>query len=261
VDLDQYQVDAFTTRPFGGNPAAIVPLKNWLPDALMQAIAAENNVSETAFYVPEEKGFGLRWFTPALEVDLCGHATLAAAHVLFNELACGQDTLYFQTRSGELVVRQDGEGIHLDFPALPLAPTAIDPAIERALGGDATEAFSSSSPIYLYASEARVRALAPDIPALLAASELPVIVTAPGDKVDFVSRFFGPQVGIDEDPVTGSAHCALTPLWSQRLGKTRMQALQVSARLGELLCELRGDRVRMSGRALTFLRGKISVQV
>jgi predicted PhzF superfamily epimerase YddE/YHI9 len=261
VELDQYQVSAFSQRPFGGNPAAVVPLAQWLPGGLMQAIAAENNLSETAFFVAEGAGYGLRWFTPTVEVDLCGHATLATAHVLYHELGNTEPEIVFMTRSGELRVARTDQGIRLDLPAQSVVPAALDPAICAALGGDPQTAFAAKSPMYLYGSEAQVRALQPDMRALTAASASPVIVTAAGDTVDFVSRFFGPQVGIEEDPVTGSAHCALTPFWAQRLGSDRLQAHQVSARQGELLCELAAERVLLSGHALTFLRGRISLEV
>jgi PhzF family phenazine biosynthesis protein len=201
----------------------------------------------------------LRWFTPELEVDLCGHATLATAHVLFNELEYGGSELHFHTRSGELVVRQGESGISMDFPVYPIVAAEVDPAIATALGGKPIAAFESPFWVYLYESEAELRSLAPDMRALLAASELAVIATAAGDEVDFVSRFFGPQVGVDEDPVTGSAHCALVPLWAERLAKTTFSARQVSRRGGELICELRGDRVLIEGRGLTFLRGQIEI--
>ncbi len=259
MKLDQYQVSAFTSSQFCGNPAAVVPLQEWLPAETMQAIAAENNLSETAFYVPEGEGFGLRWFTPGVEVDLCGHATLATAHVLFNELGHSAQPLRFQTRSGELLITQSDAGIALDLPVHAIAETTIDPAIAAALGIEPIAAFEAPSWVYLYESEGQVKALAPDFRALLAASELPVIVTAPGNDVDFVSRFFGPQVGIDEDPVTGSAHCALVPLWAERLGKTSFEAKQVSPRGGDLYCELQGERVMLRGRGLTFLRGEIEI--
>jgi PhzF family phenazine biosynthesis protein len=261
VKLDQYQVNAFTTRQFGGNPAAVVPLDGWLSKEVMLAIAAENNLSETAFYVAEEGGYGLRWFTPTVEVDLCGHATLATAHVLFNELSSAEEILCFTTRSGQLQVSRIGEDICMDFPSHEVLEVEVDPAIAAALGVAPEAAYQAPCHVYRFDCESTVRALQPDMRALLQASELPVIVTSAGDNVDFVSRFFGPQVGVDEDPVTGSAHCSLTPLWAGRLGKDRMRALQVSARLGELDCELAGDRVKILGRARTFLRGRISVDV
>jgi predicted PhzF superfamily epimerase YddE/YHI9 len=261
VKFDQYQVSAFTQRQFGGNPAAVVPLEEWLPTEIMQAVAAENNLSETAFFVPGEAGFGLRWFTPTVEVDLCGHATLAAAHVLFNELGHPAQQLHFQTRSGELIVSRVDGAISMDFPVYPVADSALDPAIVSALGGAPVAAYESPFWLYRYDSEAEVRALVPDMRALLSAADTPIIATAPGDAVDFVSRFFGPQVGIDEDPVTGSAHCALVPLWSRLLGKDQLRALQVSARGGELDCELKGERVELRGCGLTFMRGQIELSL
>jgi len=259
VKYDQFTVNAFSERQFGGNPAAVVPLESWLPGQLMQAIAAQNNLSETAFFVPESGGFGLRWFTPDLEVDLCGHATLATAHVLINELGHSDLPLRFNTRSGELLVQSEAGALRLDFPAYSVAEAALDQAVVSALGGSPCAAYSSAFELYLYESEAEVRALNPDMAGLKQASTTAVIATAVGDSVDFVSRFFGPQVGIDEDPVTGSAHCALVPLWAQRLGKARLEALQVSARGGELDCELQGDRVLMRGHARTFQRGQIEL--
>jgi predicted PhzF superfamily epimerase YddE/YHI9 len=260
VKLDQYQVSAFSSQPFGGNPAAVVPLVAWLPDATMQAVAAENNLSETAFYVPDGDGFGLRWFTPEVEVELCGHATLATAYVLFEELGHSADSIRFGTKfSGDLFVSRDDRGICIDLPVHAIHETDIHPAIGEALNGVPTAAYAAPSHVYLFDSEQQVRALAPDFRALLVASDLPVIVTAPGDEVDFVSRFFGPQVGIDEDPVTGSAHCALVPLWAEKLGKTELTAKQISRRGGELLCELKGDRVLLRGHAITFLRGQIEI--
>ncbi|MCX2981517.1 PhzF family phenazine biosynthesis protein [Halieaceae bacterium IMCC14734] len=255
--LQQFQVSAFSARPFGGNPAAVVCLSEWLPDSLLQAIAAENNLSETAFYAAAGDAFELRWFTPTVEVDLCGHATLATAHVLFNELAYSAPEIRFTTRGGWLTARRSGASISLDFPAYELAEETVDPALAEALGAQPQAAFNGDKCLYLYANEAQVRALRPDMKALLAASDTPVIVTAPGENVDFVSRFFGPQVGIDEDPVTGSAHCALTPFWSRRLNKTTLEARQVSARGGELQCQLEGDRVHLSGQAVTFMQGTL----
>lgn len=261
MKFDQYQVSAFTSRQFGGNPAAVVPLTQWLPTELMQAIAAENNLSETAFYVPQPDGFGLRWFTPQVEVDLCGHATLATAHVLIHELGHSELPLRFQTRSGELVVSLHEGAISMNFPAYTLSEVPIDSALTAALGGEPLAAYAGKFAVYRYGSEAEVLALNPSMPGLLAASTVSVIATAPGDSADFVSRFFGPQVGIDEDPVTGSAHCILVPLWAQRLDKMVLQARQISARIGELDCELVGERVHMRGLGQTFLRGQIDVQL
>lgn len=257
-----YQVDAFTSRVFGGNPAAVCPLEGgWLPDALMQSIGLENNLSETAFLVRSEKPgrFGLRWFTPELEIDLCGHATLASAYVVFKHLHPDWTEVAFDTRSGELIVKR-GEGglLSMDFPSRPPEPGASDSRLRQALGGKAGHILVSRDYLVEYETEDEVRALQPDM-ITLAKLDRFVIVTAPGKEVDFVSRFFAPSGGIPEDPVTGSAHCTLIPYWAARLNKTKLHALQVSRRGGELWCELRGDRVTMSGHAVEFLRGTITV--
>jgi len=260
VNLPIYQVDAFTGDVFGGNPAAVMPLERWLDAGLMQVIAAENNLSETAFFVPAGEGWELRWFTPAVEVDLCGHATLASAHVLFEHLGVTRGELRFQTRSGELRVTRGPGGLTLDFPALPLQPARASAAVSAALGASpeaVQEVSGGNKSLYIYSNAAQVAALAPDFVALRRATPNCVIATAPGEDCDFVSRFFGPQVGIDEDPVTGSAHCALVPYWAQRLDRPVLAARQVSARGGELGCELRGDRVRLTGRAVTFMQGQV----
>ena len=261
MDIPQYQVNAFSTRQFGGNPAAVVPLDAWLGNAIMQGIAAENNLSETAFYVAQADAFALRWFTPEVEVDLCGHATLATAHVLYTELGYRDAELQFMTRSGALKVRRLEAGYGMDFPAYPSSAVPVDGAVQSALGATVLDAWRSSFLLCVLEDEAAVSGLQPDFGALLAASDVPVIVTAPGESTDFVSRFFGPQVGLDEDPVTGSAHCALAPLWSGVLGKSRLTARQVSARGGDLVCDVYGDRVRLEGEARTFLRGSIRVEI
>ena len=265
MELPIYQVDAFATKVFSGNPAAVMPLQHWFDDTTLQAIAEENNVSETAFLVACDRGYELRWFTPTVEVNLCGHATLAAAHTLFEHLGHGGDIVYFQTRSGELGVSRSGDLLTLDFPVTPLVPAEVDLAVCDALGAIASEAVlppdDPHSVVYVYEFEQDVATLQPDFAALLSASKYSVIATAPGDECDFVSRFFGPQVGINEDPVTGSAHCALVPYWSKRLGQHTLQARQISARGGELACELRDDRVFMSGRAVTFMRGAVVAQL
>ncbi|MEP5569956.1 MAG: PhzF family phenazine biosynthesis protein [Halioglobus sp.] len=255
-----YQVDAFSSEPFGGNPAAIMPLDQWMEDERLQSIAEENNLSETAFIVPKGNDFELRWFTPAVEVDLCGHATLAAAHVLFEHLAYDSDSIRFHTRSGVLEVLRQGAGYTLDFPAYALANGVIDMPICDALGAVASEVVAvvgAQKLLYVFEFEEDVAKLSPDFAALLAASDKCIIATAPGDNCDFVSRFFGPQVGINEDPVTGSAHCALVPYWSKRLGLQRMEARQISARGGDLSCELTDERVKMTGRAVTFMQGQV----
>lgn len=253
MKLKQYQVDAFTDRVFGGNPAAVVPLSAWLDDALLQAIAEENNLSETAFFVASGKGFELRWFTPVKEVDLCGHATLASAHVIFERLGFRQSVVTFETRSGDLRVESREGLLVMDFPARPPAPCDRPAALEDGLGVRPAEILAADDYLAVFDSEAAVRRIVPD-QALLARLDLRgVIVTSPGSDVDFVSRFFAPKFGVPEDPVTGSAHCTLAPYWAQRLGKKVLTAKQVSRRGGNLICEWRGDRVFLSGRAVTVM--------
>ena len=259
MELPIFQVDAFSGQVFAGNPAAICPLEQWLPDATLQAIAAENNLAETAYFVRNNGRFHLRWFTPACEVDLCGHATLASAYVLFHELKEPGDTLRFDTKSGELIVRRDGHLLVMNFPARPPEPTAADPNLASAMGGHPVEILAARDYLIRYASEAEVRRLTPNMEALKKIDRFAFIATAPGDDCDFVSRFFAPAKGIPEDPVTGSAHCTLIPYWSEQLRKTTLHARQVSPRGGELLCKLAGDRVEISGRAALFLRGRITI--
>lgn len=259
MELPIYQVDAFTSAVFSGNPAAVCPLQTWLPEETLQSIAAENNLSETAFLVRKDGKFQLRWFTPACEVDLCGHATLASAHVLFRELGETKDTIRFETKSGELAVRREGDRLVLNFPARPPAEIDPDPGLVSALGGNPAEILAARDYLIRYRSEEEVRALSPDMAALQKIDRFAFIVTAPGRDCDFVSRFFAPGKGIAEDPVTGSAHCTLVPYWAARLGKTALHARQVSARGGELFCKLLGDRVEMGGSAVLFLRGTISL--
>ncbi|MCW5979317.1 MAG: PhzF family phenazine biosynthesis protein [Bryobacteraceae bacterium] len=259
MTIPLYQVDAFTSRLFGGNPAAVCPLEQWLPDHQLQAIAAENNLSETAFFVPAGERYGLRWFTPYCEVDLCGHATLATAFVIFNELRPNRDVLAFDTRSGELAVRRDGALLAMDFPSIPPVPCEPPAGLLEALGGEPLETLRGKYHLVVYGDEGEVRALTPNMAALAAIENCAVIVSAHGDEVDFVSRFFAPGYGIAEDPVTGSAHCTLVPFYAQRQCKNEFRALQVSARGGELVCELRGDRVLIAGQAVLYLRGAIEV--
>lgn len=257
--LPIYQVDAFAEGIFKGNPAAVMPLERWLDDELLAAIAMENNLSETAYVVKVDNGFELRWFTPQVEVDLCGHATLAAAHVLFDHLAYTGDEIVFHTRSGALRVRRSGTRLTLDFPATELVPVDVDLTVCKALGAIASEALcprgDKGALLYVYEFQEDLEKLQPDFAALVAASSRNVIVSAPGDECDVVSRFFAPGVGINEDPVTGSAHCALVPYWAARLHKTRLQCRQISARGGNLDCELQGGRVFMTGSAVTFMQG------
>lgn len=258
--LPLYQVDAFADRLFAGNPAAVCPLEAWLPDEVMQAIAAENNLPETAFFVPEGDSWRLRWFTPTIEVDLCGHATLASAYVISRFLTPDCDRIAFRTeKAGELAVTRDGELLALDFPAWPPAPCAAPPGLGAALGREPTAVRAARDYLAIYDAPDRVAALTPDF-AALAKLDRAVIVTAPGKgEIDFVSRFFAPVMGVDEDPVTGSTHCTLIPYWAERLGKSRLQARQLSRRGGSLVCELRGERVSIAGRAVLYLTGAIDI--
>lgn len=259
--LSLYQVDAFTARRFGGNPAAVVPLEHWLPDSLLQDIAAENNLSETAYLVRREGDFELRWFTPTLEIDLCGHATLAAAAVLFERLEPGRASVRFHTRkAGTLGVTRQGARLELDFPARPAHAAEAPPGLLRALGGAPLAVLASARDwLVRYASEREVAALAPEFAPLRALGPAGVIATAPGEHCDFVSRFFAPGAGVDEDPVTGSAHCVLTPYWAHELGKSALAARQLSRRGGELLCTARGARVGIAGEVVFYLEGTLEV--
>ena len=261
MDLPIYQVDAFADSIFKGNPAAVMPLPVWLDGDLLQAIAMENNLSETAYFVEAAQGYELRWFTPRVEGDLCGHATLAAAHVLFEHLDYGADEIVFHTRSGPLRVRRSGARLTLDFPATELVTARVDLAVGNALGATASEALTplgrTDTLLYVYEFEQDVANLKPDFAALEAAGPKSVIVCAPGNDCDVVSRFFAPAVGINEDPVTGSAHCSLVPYWAARLRKRQLQCRQISERGGYLECELKDGRVFMTGSAVTFMRGVV----
>jgi len=255
--IRQFQVDAFATRLFEGNPAAVCPLPNWLPDEILRAIAAENNLSETAFFVPTGEDFELRWFTPTVEVDLCGHATLATAHVLYEHLGHANGAIRFETRSGQLVTRRNGDRLEMVFPARAPQPCAAPPALTGGLSAEPLEVLEADDYVAVFDSEAAIRALVPDMAKLSTLGLRGVSVTAPGTDVDFVSRFFAPGVGVPEDPVTGSAHCELAPYWAARLGRNRMHARQVSRRGGEVFCELHGDQVVLEGSAVTFMEGEI----
>ncbi len=263
MELPIYQVDAFTEAVFAGNPAAVCPLDKWLPDTTMQAIALENNLAETAFFVPDGEGdgqrFSLRWFTPVCEVDLCGHATLGSAYVLFNELNVPGEIVRFATKSGELTVRRDGARLVMDFPSRPPSKVDPDPILASALGGHPTEILAARDYLVRYNSADEVRALTPDMEALKKIDRFAVIATAPGTDCDFISRFFAPAKGVPEDPVTGSAHCTLIPYWAGQLGKNTLHARQVSLRGGELFCKLAGDRVEIAGQAALFLKGQIRI--
>jgi predicted PhzF superfamily epimerase YddE/YHI9 len=257
MEIPIYQVDAFSSAVFGGNPTAVCPLEEWLPDETLQAIAAENNLSETAYFVRTGERYALRWFTPGCEVDLCGHATLASAYVLFHELDARGDTLRFDTKSGDLAVRRDGERLAMNFPSRPPGRVEVDPGLREAMGGEPVEILAARDYLLVYRSEAEVRRLTPHMDALARINRFAFIATARGEDCDFVSRFFAPAKGIPEDPVTGSAHCTLIPYWAAKLGKTTLEARQVSRRGGELFCRLAEDRVEIGGSARLFLRGRI----
>lgn len=257
--IPYYQVNAFASSPFGGNPAGVCPLKQWLPDETLQQVATENNLSETAFFVEEDDSFHLRWFTPAVEVDLCGHATLAAGFVLFNELQHSQPTLQFQTRSGILKVSQRDDLLELDFPSRPPSPCPVPEKLVHALGRRPNEVLKSRDYLAVFGSSVDVAALKPDMDLLAQLDSLGIIVTARSDAVDFVSRFFAPRAGIAEDAVTGSAHCTLIPYWAERLGKAELKARQISRRGGELVCRNAGERVFIGGRATVYCRGELEL--
>lgn len=259
MKLRQFQVDAFASRVFEGNPAAVVPLEQWLDDTLLQAVAEENNLSETAFFIPTERGYHLRWFTPVAEVDLCGHATLATAHVLYEHLGFSGSEVVFETRSGDLKVRRTGGLLEMNFPAQPSHVCEVPAALLQGLGHPAVEVLAAVDYIVVFEHEHVVRGLRPDLMTLQKLDLRAVAVTTPGESVDFVSRFFAPKVGVPEDPVTGSAHCKLIPYWAARLGKTKLRARQVSKRGGDLHCELQGERVVIAGTAVTFLQAEIEL--
>ena len=276
-----FQVDAFTDRRFAGNPAAVCPLRDWPEDELLQAIAAENNLSETAFLVPRGEDYELRWFTPRAEVDLCGHATLAAGHVVLRVLQGTRESVRFETASGPLEVVRDGERLAMDFPALPAEPAPSPPGLASALGAEPSAVLAAKDWLAVFERPSTVAGLSPDMVELEKLDRRGVIVTAPnepaqpgegedgpsagppdaspgGTRPDFVSRFFAPGVGVPEDPVTGSAHCTLGPYWTERTGRSRTLGRQISRRGGEVVCEVQGDRVRLSGRAVLYLEGRIT---
>jgi len=254
-----WQVDAFTNRRLAGNPAAVIPLETWLADDVLLAIAAENNLSETAFLVREAGDWRIRWFTPKLEVKLCGHATLASAHVLFTHLEPQRTSVTFASRSGPLVVTREGARIVLDFPAYPCERIETPPLLVEALGATPVETWLGTKMMAVFAHESDVAALRPDFAKIARIEAFGVVATAPGDRSDIASRNFIPQAGIDEDPVTGAAHCQLTPYWARRLGKPHLHARQISRRGGELWCEDRGERVRLAGEAVEYLSGTIEI--
>jgi PhzF family phenazine biosynthesis protein len=252
-----YQVDAFTDHLFGGNPAAVCPLPYWpAGDTLLQNIAMENNLSETAFLVKNKDHYEIRWFTPKVEIDLCGHATLASAHVIFHHLEAGQSLVEFESRKyGRLKVVQNGNLLTLDFPALIAHPIKPPVNLDKTFGIRPSAVLEARDLLIVFNTEDEIRALKPDLALLKKLNPHAVIVTAPGKTVDFVSRFFAPNVGIEEDPVTGSAHTTLVPYWSERLKKNKLHALQLSSRKGELFCEYKDNRVFLAGKAVTFMLG------
>jgi len=259
MELNIYQADAFASNVFEGNPAAVCPLELWLPDEILQKIAQENNLSETAFFVPEGDRFSLRWFTPEAEVDLCGHATLATAHIIFQHLYYPGQRIRFETKSGELVVEKAGLDYSMDFPASPPQSIKAPDTLIEALGTAPIEVLAAYDYVAVFESEEQIKAIAPDFPSLSKLDLRGVLITAPGESTDFVSRCFFPKLGIDEDPVTGSAHCELAPYWSKRLGKNRLMAKQLSTRTGMIGCEAREDRVVLTGKVADYLQGKITI--
>ena len=260
MKLQIFQVDAFTDRPFAGNPAAVVPLDAWLPDETMLAIAAENNLAETAFFVPADGRYAIRWFTPKVEVNLCGHATLASAHVIFNELKLETDSIdFYSERSGLLGVKKEADRLVLDFPSYAVEEIEQIAELSVAVGKVPLQMWETQGNMVMLRleTESDVREVEPDFHALANVPYDEVIITAPGDTADFVSRMFAPRIGIPEDPVTGAIHCSLIPYWAEELGKKELYAKQVSARGGELFCEHHDDRVRIGGNAVTFMKGEI----
>lgn len=262
MKLKLYQIDAFTSQLFSGNPAAVVPLDTWLPDETLQAIALENNLSETAFFVENDGDYALRWFTPKAEVDLCGHATLATAYVIYQHIAPEKTELHFHSKSGLLKTIKLDEYIQLDFPASVPEENAIKPPDAIVRGGDQTilKVYTSKQDyLVILENEAALKALKPNFSALLELDNRGVIFSAPGDNCDFVSRCFFPKYDVNEDPVTGSAHCVSAPYWANVLGKNKLHARQLSQRGGELICEIKDDRVLLLGKAVPYLEGVISL--
>lgn len=254
-----FQVDAFTNKLFGGNPAGVCPLNYWVDIALMQNIAAENNLAETAFFVRNNNNFDLKWFTPETEIDLCGHATLAAAHIIFNRLDYSEDTIRFNTKSGELIVTKAGDLLSLNFPARK--PVAVDTPdmLVKGLGARPIETLKARDYLAVFNTQNDILSITPDFTILKKLDCVGIIVTAKGEKADFISRFFAPAVGVDEDPVTGSSHVSLIPYWAEKLNKTKLHAYQLSKRKGEIFCEHLGNRVIMSGKSVIYLTGEIEI--
>lgn len=260
MNLTIYQVDAFASEVFKGNPAAVCPLEEWIDEGLMQKIALENNLAETAFFVKRDGVYEIRWFTPLAEIDLCGHATVASGFLLFEVLKAENEIIKFYShKSGELSVEKKGDRYVLDFPSRPVSPAELPDGLIEALGKAPKEVFKARDYFLVYENEQEILNIKPNFSRLLEVGAHGYIVTAKGDSADFVSRFFAPEVGVPEDPVTGSAHCNLIPFWAERLGKNELFARQVSARGGELFCELNGNRVKIGGNAVLYLKGEIYV--
>ena len=260
MKISLYQIDAFASKLFEGNPAAVCPLNEWLPDEIMQSIAAENNLSETAFFVPKNTGFHIRWFTPKSEVDLCGHATLASAYVLFNILGYKKDKIEFDSKSGMLAVTKDNEWLVMDFPLQPPVPCDIPDEIVAAFDTMPVECLKAEDLIVVFDHENDIESANPDLGQLLKLDMRGVIITAKSTRYDFVSRFFAPKYGIPEDPVTGSAYTQLAPYWASKTGLNRFRVKQLSSRGGELLCKLVDNRVLIYGKAVKYLEGTINIQ-
>jgi PhzF family phenazine biosynthesis protein len=261
MELDLYQIDAFAEKVFEGNPAAVCPLDEWLPADVMQKIARENNLSETAFFVSTKHGFKIRWFTPESEVDLCGHATLASAWVLFNMMGYQKERIVFESRSGNLTVAREGVQLVMDFPAQPPEPCNPPADMEKAFGRQPLECLEAADYLFVFESRAAVESIKPDVLELMNLDRRGVIITAEAADYDFVARFFAPKLGVYEDPVTGSAYTQLAPYWADRLGKKRLRARQVSFRGGNVTCEVAGDRVFIAGTAVKYMEGKITLDL
>lgn len=260
MKLQMFMVDVFTNTIFTGNPAAVCLLNSWLEDSVLQKIASENNLSETAFLVKKEDYYDLRWFTPKVEIDLCGHATLASAYVIITHLETNVSIVSFKTMSGILTVKKKGDTYWMDFPARKPVVIEKESAITEAFGIEPTEIYKSRDLLVIFENESQIKQIKPDLNRLLEIDDcFGFIISSAGDKVDFVSRFFAPRAGISEDPVTGSSHCTLIPFWSERLGKTRLNALQLSERGGVLFCENYGERVMIGGNAVLYLKGEINL--
>ncbi|MBL7745964.1 MAG: PhzF family phenazine biosynthesis protein [Chitinophagaceae bacterium] len=263
MKLTLYQVDAFTNKLFGGNPAAVVPLDKWIDDTLMQQIAMENNLAETVFFVPQKEDYHIRWFTPELEIDLCGHATLAASYVLYQYLGVDKPQIRFHSKSGELLVQRKGDKLELNFPArMPELITSYPDELLKGLGvANPVAVYKSRDYVVELETQKQVEQVKPDMGLLNKIDVIGIIITAPGTDCDFVSRFFAPNCGIPEDPVTGSSHSTLIPFWAEKLNKTSLHARQLSQRKGELWCEmLKGDRVTMAGQCVFYMKGEINLK-